>query len=32
MDFDMETASTGTTDPIRRPVNKGVTSTDAIVL
>ena len=32
IDFDMATASTGTTDPISRPVKRGVTSTEAMVV
>jgi len=31
IDLDMATASTGTTDPIRSRVKRGVTITDAIV-
>lgn len=32
IDLDIATASTGTTDPIRRPVSRGVTRTDAMVV
>lgn len=32
MDFDIATPSTGITEPIKRPVRRGVTSTEEIVV